>query len=320
MRRPFRQRPWRRRPRHVADCRHGAPHAPGPSRPRSCARSGSRTRRRGWARAGPGRPRGSGRRRAARSTSAPTAGPFSTVSSTTSWSTTGALSARGASSRTASATASTSPRVTAMTEVPRSALSSAGVPSAMTRPWSTTTMSRHRRSASSRYWVVSSTVVPSRHQVLDDAPEVLAALGVEAGGGLVEEEDRRAGHQRSGQVEATAHAARVGLEDAVRRVGQAELLEQLVGPGPGDLAAQVAQAADHADVLAAGQVLVDGGVLAGQPDDAAHDVGLARHVVAEDGGRALVGFEDRGQDAHRRGLAGAVGTEQAEHGARLDLE
>ena len=68
------------------------------------------------------------------------------------------------------------------------------------------------------------------HQLLDDAPEVLAALGVEAGGGLVEEEDGRAGDEGGGQVEATAHAARVGLEDAVAGVGQAEVLQQLVGP------------------------------------------------------------------------------------------
>ena len=40
-------------------------------------------------------------------------------------------------------------------------LSSAGVPSAITRPRSITAMRSARRSASSRYWVVSRTVVPS---------------------------------------------------------------------------------------------------------------------------------------------------------------
>ena len=78
----------------------------------------------------------------ARSTSAPTAGPFSTVSSTMRWSTTGSLSESGVSSGSAAATASGVASVTETTEVPRSALSSAGVPWAMTRPWSTTTMSR----------------------------------------------------------------------------------------------------------------------------------------------------------------------------------
>ena len=68
------------------------------------------------------------------------------------------------------------------------------------------------------------------HQLLDGRPQVLAALGVEARGRLVEEEDGRVRHQRGGQVEAAAHAARVGLEHPVAGVGQPELLEQLVGP------------------------------------------------------------------------------------------
>ena len=37
-------------------------------------------------------------------------------------------------------------------------------------------------------------------------------------------------------------------------------------------------------------------------------------------GRAAVGQQERGEDAHRGGLPGAVGAEQAQHGARLDLE
>ena len=47
------------------------------------------------------------------------------------------------------------------TEVPSVAFNCAGVPPAMTLPWSTTTISLQSRSASSRYWVVSRTVVPS---------------------------------------------------------------------------------------------------------------------------------------------------------------
>ena len=74
------------------------------------------------------------------------------------------------------------------------------------------------------------------------------------------------------------------------------------------------------DVLAAREVLVDRGVLAGQPDDVAHGVGLGDHVVAEDRGVPRVGAEDGGEDAHGGRLAGAVGPEQSEHGAGLDLE
>ena len=143
---------------------------------------------------------------------------------------------------------------------------------------------------------------------------------VEAGRRLVEEEHRRAGHQGGGQVEAPAHAARVGLEDAVAGIGQAEPLEQLARPLSGRPAAQVRQAPDHAQVLPAGQVLVDRGVLPGQTDEAAHGVGVRADVVPQDGGRARVGFEDGRQDPHDGRLAGPVGAEQAEHGPRLDLE
>lgn len=50
---------------------------------------------------------------------------------------------------------------TAMAWPPTTCLSSAGVPCAMTRPWSMTATSSASASASSRYWVVSSTVTPS---------------------------------------------------------------------------------------------------------------------------------------------------------------
>ena len=117
-------------------------------------------------------------------------------------------------------------------------------------------------------------------QLLDDAPQALSALGVQAGRRLVEEEDGWVGHQRSRQVQPPAHAARIGLEDAVAGVGQAELLEQLVRPPCRHAAAQVGEPRHHVDVLPAGEVLVHRGVLAGQPDGAPDGVGLGDHVVA----------------------------------------
>ena len=161
---------------------------------------------------------------------------------------------------------------------------------------------------------------PLAHQLFDDAPEVLSALGVEAGGWLVQEEDWRARDQRGRQVEAATHAARVGLEHPVAGVGQAEGLQELVGPPGRGAAAQVGEPPDHVDVLVPGQVLVDRGVLAGQTDEAAYHVGLLRDVVPEHGATARVGLEDGGEDPHGRGLARPVRAEQAEHGPGLDAE
>jgi len=84
--------------------------------------------------------------------------------------------------------------------------------------------------------------------------------------------------------------------------------------------AAMREPSDHAQVLTSGEVLVDRGVLTGEPDDAPDLVGLLHDVVPQDGGRPRVGLEDGGEDPHRRRLAGAVRAQQAQHGAGLDLE
>ena len=77
------------------------------------------------------------------------------------------------------------------------------------------------------------------------------------------------------------------------------------------------EAPDHVEVLEAGEVLVDRRVLAGEADLAAQCLGVLEHVEAGDASAAAVGLQQRGEDAHRGRLAGAVGPEQAEHRARL---
>ena len=115
-----------------------------------------------------------------------------------------AETARSASAASSSTTSSRSP--------PIWAFSSSAVPSAITSPWSITTIRSASRSASSRYCVVSSTVVPWRHAALDRLPQREPAARVEARGRLVEEQHRRAVHERGGEVEPAAHAAGVGLD------------------------------------------------------------------------------------------------------------
>src|SRR5690606_28530083 len=109
-----------------------------------------------------------------------------------------------------------------------------------------------------------------------------AAGRVEPGGGLVEEQHRWPVDEGGGQVEPAAHPAGVGLGRAVGGLDQAEALQQLAGP-PGDLpAGEVGQAPDEVEVLAAGEVLVDRRVLAGEPDRRPHGLGVAGHVDAAD--------------------------------------
>jgi hypothetical protein len=73
----------------------------------------------------------------------------------------------------------------------------------------------------------------------------------------------------------------------------------------------VTELADQPQVLYAREVLVDSGVLAGQPDLGPDRLGVVNNVQIQHGRVASVGFEDGGQDADSRGLARPVGPEQA---------
>ena len=115
------------------------------------------------------------------------------------------------------------------TSPPTWRLSSSAVPSAMMRPTSITLMRSASWSASSRYCVVSTIVVPSAREAVDDVPQLQPAARVEAGRRLVEEQHRRRDHEAGGQVEAPAHAARVRAQRAVGRVRELEHVEQLGG-------------------------------------------------------------------------------------------
>src|SRR3546814_645749 len=57
-----------------------------------------------------------------------------------------------------------------------------------------------------------------------------------------------------------------------------------------------------------------------EPGAAACAGGVGQHVDAGHLDRALVGLEQRGEDPHRCGLAGAVRAEQAEHGTLRYVE
>ena len=75
-----------------------------------------------------------------------------------------------------------------------------------------------------------------RHAGARSSRAACRGCGVEPGGGLVQEEDGRVGHQRGAEVEAAAHAAGVGAHQPAGGLVQLEAVEQLLrplaGPGP----------------------------------------------------------------------------------------
>ena len=211
-------------------------------------------------------------------------------------------------------------RWTSSRSPPTRSLSSSAVPSAITRPWSMTAMRSASRSASSRYWVVRRTVVPSA----TSASIVSHSSSRLRGSRPVVGSSRKSTGGRATSAAARSSRRRMPPEyvfaDAGAGVAQAEALEQLGRARLGGAAAVAVEAADHGQVLEPGEVLVDRRVLAREADAGAELRGLADHVEAGHAGRAGVGGEERGEDADRRRLARAVRPEHAEHGAGSGLE
>ena len=161
---------------------------------------------------------------------------------------------------------------------------------------------------------------PLAPQLAHDGPDLVAAARIQARGRLVEEQHLRARQQARRDVELAAHAAGVGPGRPVSRLRQVEPLEQLAGAAAGLLAGQLEQAAEHLQVLAPGQQLVDRRELPRQADQLADSGRLPRDVAAEDLRPARIRRQQRGQDADQRGLARPVRAEQAKHHPRWDLE
>ena len=156
--------------------------------------------------------------------------------------------------------------VTSSRSPPTRSLSSSEVPSAITWPWSITAIRSASRSASSRYWVVSSTVVPAatRASIVSHSDSRLRGSSPVVGSSRKMTGGRAT--SAAGEVEAPAHAARVGLGEPAARIRELEALEQLIRSLARVAAAHVVEPADHLEVLASGQVLVDRRVLTGEAD------------------------------------------------------
>ena len=123
----------------------------------------------------------------------------------------------------------------------------------------------------------------------DDAPDLVARARVQPGRRLVEEHELGRHDDARRDVEPAPHPAGEVLDELAGRLRQPERVEQLAGAVLRRLAAQPEQAADEDEVLAAGEVLVDGRELAGEAHEPAHGVGVVDDVVAEHARAAGVG-------------------------------
>jgi hypothetical protein len=148
----------------------------------------------------------------------------------------------------------------------------------------------------------------------DHLPQLVPASQIQPGRRLVQEQHGRPADEARRQVEPAAHPAGVLPKPPASRVGETEPGQQFRRPGPRGPRPQAEQPADQVEVLGARDLVVDGGVLAGEPDAPADLLGVGHHVVTEDAGAPGVRPQQRGQDPDRGGLAGSVRPEQPEDG------
>ena len=115
----------------------------------------------------------------------------------------------------------------------------------------------------------------------EEANTLLARPGVQSGGRLVEQHDRRSSDQSGGEVEPTAHPAGVRRDAPVGGLDKLEPFEHLSRAPAGLVPRQPVKLRDHVDVLPPGELLVDRGELTRQPDPSPDGKRLAHDVVAE---------------------------------------
>ena len=158
---------------------------------------------------------------------------------------------------------------------------------------------------------------PALGQAADQLPRVAPARGVEAGGGLVEEEQRRVPDDAEPDVEPPLLSAGQTLHPVVRLLAEPDQLDDLVHRTRVRVVAGVA--GEH---LAHRVVRLDRQLLQHDTDPRTQpSLGTAIGGVHAEGlDTAAAAVTETLEDLDGRGLAGAVGAEQGEHLAPLHVE
>ena len=169
-------------------------------------------------------------------------------------------------------------------------------------------------STSESRWLETSTVVPSCGERGDQVPDLAGALRVEAVGRLVEDEQVARREQRGGDGEPLPHAQRVGAVALRRGRQQADPVERGVDPRRARCAGRAGRSAASSRAGSTGR-RGRGGTPAPRPGrrpGAGHAPASARDRRARAArSRPDVGLDQAEQHPDRRGLARAVGSEEA---------
>ncbi len=155
---------------------------------------------------------------------------------------------------------------------------------------------------------------------LEVVEDRVARLWVDADGRLVAEEELRPVEQGGDQVEPALHATGKILHLVPAAIGKLDGLERLVDPLAQVRAAQPIQFAEDAEILFRAEFLLERD---GLRDEAECDPGggiRGRDCDAVERERPRLGCAQAGDERHQRGLAGAIGPEQAEELAAGDVQ
>jgi len=154
----------------------------------------------------------------------------------------------------------------------------------------------------------------------DVPPDVPSGLGVKAEGRLVQKKDVRVVHQPPGDLQPPLHPPGVVLHQDVRLLGQVHQLQDLGDPRLAGLSIHPVHPAVKVQVLAAGELAIDGGVLEDDSDGVSNRVPLPFYIISPDGGPSCRGPQHCGQHLDDGALSRAVGAEEAEELPLLDVQ
>src|SRR5688572_28665099 len=153
----------------------------------------------------------------------------------------------------------------------------------------------------------------ARAELADDVPELMPGLRVEAGGGLVQEEDVRVAHEGAREREPLPLPARELDHPGAALLLQPDLFQHVVARKT-----TIVEAAEEGDRLAHRQLLRQAGLLERGPHALPELALVPLPGEAEELDRPRVRGEEALHDLDRGRLAGAVGPEQPEALAQPD--
>ncbi len=148
-------------------------------------------------------------------------------------------------------------------------------------------------------------------QGADDVEDGVAGLRVDAGGRLIEQDERGIVDERGGEVEASLHAAGVFLDAVACAIGEANAGEETLGTLATEGTVELVEGGEEVEVLDGGEFIVKREGLGGDADSSA-DGGIERGTRGVEIDGARIWLEQADGDADRRGLACAVRAEEAE--------